>query len=77
MEGDVAIRRSCYREALFLLISAVGQGNIEFPLFDAYWAKAHSRLPSHAAQLKAVNDKTPAQRTFNVRQKFGELPLLY
>ena len=75
-EGEV-VRRSCYREALFLLVTAVGQSNIEFHLFDSYWAKAHSRLPEHAAKLKVVNDQTPSRRTFNVRQTFGELPLLY
>ena len=74
--SEEGIRRSCYREALFLLICAVGQGNIDIALFDAYWNKAHQRLPDHAVALKAKNDQTPSQRTFNVRQKFGELPLL-
>ena len=108
-EIDRNIRRSCYREALFLLIAAVGmclqsdsrdirpvyilysildtikgQKNIEIPLFDDHWFKAHNSLPPHARDLRVLNDQTPSQRVFHVREYFKErdgqpsaLPLLH
>lgn len=83
-EIDRDVRRSCYREALFLLIAAVGQSNIELPLFDDHWFRAHNSLPAHARALRVRNDQTPTQRVFHVREYFKErnghptaLPLLH
>lgn len=69
-------RRSCYREAQFLLVAAVGQRNIDFTLFDRYWQKAHEILQDHAKQLRNSNDQTPNQRVYNCRKIFGEPRLL-
>jgi len=74
---DGSARRSCYREALFLLIAAVGQENIEIPLFDSHWYGALQNLPRHAAELRKPNDTVPSFRTYTLRQYFNVLPLLY
>jgi hypothetical protein len=76
----VGVRRSCYREALFLLISAVGQDNIEIPLFDQHWNEAHNLLERSARELRVLNDRTPTMRTFNIREylrPLKTLPLLH
>ena len=61
-----------------------GQKNIEIPLFDDHWFKAHNSLPPHARDLRVLNDQTPSQRVFHVREYFKErdgqpsaLPLLH
>lgn len=75
-DSNTVSRRSCYREAQFLLIAAVGQKNIDFALFDIYWLKAHDLLQDHAKQLKMINDTTPDLRVKTCRKIFGEPSLL-
>jgi hypothetical protein len=72
-ESEHKVLRSCYREALFLTLVALGQDNIDLTAFDREYRRAFEKLPHKVLTATECCDKPPGMATLFCRKLFRDL----
>ncbi|XP_039272461.2 C-myc promoter-binding protein-like [Styela clava] len=70
------VRRSAYREILFLIIVALGKNSIDIDAYDRVYNEAFDSLTMQELGMTRKCDKPPRTNTRECRNIFGELNLL-
>jgi len=69
------VRRSAYREILYLIIVALGKASIDCVAFDREYRRAYNALTIHELEMTKRVDRFPDGHAVKCREIFGTLDL--
>uniref|UniRef100_H2ZEE8 UDENN domain-containing protein n=1 Tax=Ciona savignyi TaxID=51511 RepID=H2ZEE8_CIOSA len=75
LNAQRGIRRSAYREILYLIIVALGKSSIDIIAFDREYRRAFDLLSPSERALTRKCDRPPSDHAVDCREIFGELDL--
>ncbi|XP_076803792.1 C-myc promoter-binding protein-like isoform X6 [Clavelina lepadiformis] len=75
LRAQQGLRRSAYREILYLVIIALGKASIDVDAFDREYERAYKALTKEELLLTEKCDRPPSNHAMDCRGIFGDLDL--